>query len=191
MKHKMMVMALALLLFLTACAQTAPPEPPPEPQPGTLAISFNYQKQSGSASNQFAVWIEDLDGNLVKTLYAAKYTAAGGYKVREDSLKVWVAKAMGVTDFDAVAGATPKSGPVRYVWDLTDEGGKAVAPGVYVFNVEGTLRWKDYVLFTGEIAVGGADALAIAEASFFTEKGSAPERGMLTNVRAEYIGGEG
>jgi hypothetical protein len=88
-------------------------------------------------------------------------------------------------DFDAVAGATPRPGPVAFVWDLTYDDGGAVPPGVYKFLVEGTLRWKNYVLYTGEIEVGGADSSAQALAEFADE--TAKECGMITNVKAEYI----
>jgi len=171
-------------LLLAGCAQAGQPEPQAEiGAPGTLTVTFDFERQSGHASNQFAVWIEDTDGNLVKTLYATKFTAKGGYKNRPDSLAAWVARARGVTDFDAVAGATPKSGPLAYVWDLTGEDGGAAPAGTYRFFVEGTLRWKDYVLYTGEIGVGGAGAMTMGVRSSFSES---PESGMIANVRAEY-----
>ena len=59
---------------------------------GEVIITFDYEKQSGSASNQFAVWIEDMDGNYLNTLYATKWTANGGFKSRPDSIAMWVAK---------------------------------------------------------------------------------------------------
>ena len=91
-----------------------------------------------------------------------------------------------MSDFDAVAGATPKSGPVTCVWDLTDEGGNAVPAGVYRFLVEGTLRWKDHVLYTGEIEIGGSHAAAAAVPAFVC-KDDASERGMIGAVTAEYF----
>ena len=193
------MLALLLLLFAACAKQPAAPAPTtqlPEPGGPSLTVSFDYAKQSGTASNQFAVWIEDMDGKLVKTLCATEFTAKGGYKNRPDSIAVWVSKAIGVSDFDAVASATPKSsGEVSYVWDLTDEAGEAVPPGTYKFLVEGTLRWKNYVLCTGEIGIGGADASTQAVAGFaFEGEGrqpaldkSAVETEMITNVKAEYI----
>ena len=35
----------------------------PEAVSGEVIITFDYERQSGSASNQYAVWIEDMDGN--------------------------------------------------------------------------------------------------------------------------------
>ena len=36
---------------------------------GKLKISIDFNRSSTPASNQYAVWIEDMDGNVVKTLF--------------------------------------------------------------------------------------------------------------------------
>ena len=193
MKIKRIGIAALALLLCAACAQT-PAQPPPG-APGTVTISFDFERQSGYASNQFAVWIGGMDGQLIKTLCATEFTAKGGYKNRPGSISTWVGKAMGVSDFDAVASATPKSGAVSYTWDLTDEAGNAVPEGTYMFLVEGTLRWENRVIYAGEIEVGGKNATAEAEPQFtFVGEGNQPaldenasECGMITNVKAEYI----
>jgi len=149
----------------------------PEPEPGTMAaisgevvITFNYEKQSGSASNQYAVWIEDMNGKLINTLYATQWTARGGYKTRPDSIALWVEKSnpasMTQSEVDAVSGATPKTGEQTYLWDLTGLNGETVAPGDYKFFVEGTLRWKNYVLYSGVITVGDTSMTVQADANF-------------------------
>ena len=165
---------------------------------GVVTVSFEYVKQSGSASNQFAVWIEDMDGRLVKTLYATRYTANGGYKNRPDSIALWVGRSglasMDKGDVDAITGATPKAGELSYAWALDDTDGGKVAPGEYRFIVEGTLRWKNYVLYSGVIAVGGAPNMAYAEAKFTYEgsgrqpalSGTSPENSMIGPVTATY-----
>jgi len=196
MKRKFVALALAGLFLLSAgCAkEESTPELAPG-TPGTLTVSFDFKRQSGYSSNQFAVWIGNMDGSLVKTLYATEFTAGGGYKKRPDSIGTWVGKALGVSDFDAVAGATPKSGAVSYTWDLTDEAGNTVPEGTYMFLVEGTLRWMSRVIYWGEIKIGGKNATAEAEQKFtFAGEGNqpaldenAPECLMITNVRAEFI----
>jgi len=203
MKHKHISLALIctlLLLFFASCAKQPPAPQPTEPPPegsGTLTISFDFEKQSGPASNQFAVWIEDKKGNLIKTLCATEFTAKGGWRRRPDSLAIWVGKALDASDFDAVATATPRKNmkPQSFQWDLTDEAGKAVPKGTYLFFVEGTLKWKNYVLYSGEIKIDGAGAIVEATpAFFFAGEGRQPaldenaaECGMITNVLAEYI----
>jgi hypothetical protein len=166
---------------------------------GEIVITFDYEKQSGSASNQFAVWIENMDGQLVKTLYATRYTANGGYKDRPDSIAVWVEKSdlasMQKSDVDAITGATPKAGSLSYTWDLTDADGVLVSPDKYFFMVEGTLRWKNYVLYSGVIDVSAAAVTVTADAEFFYETSdrydaltdNSPENSMISFVTASFV----
>jgi len=184
---------LIALMLVTGCAV------PVEVQRDSdiVSISFDFQKQQGYASNQFAVWVEDMNGNLVKTLYVTKFTAKGGFEQRPDAIPIWVERA-GIAqggEVDAVTGATPKSCNVSFVWDLADESGARVADGMYRYFVEGTLRWKNHVLFAGEITLDGSattseatseytyvasnDADALTEASV--------ENAMITGVTAAYI----
>jgi len=45
----------------------------------SVEISFQFSWQSGYATNQFAVWVEDASGNVVKTLDATSYAATGDW----------------------------------------------------------------------------------------------------------------
>ena len=80
-----MIAVFILLTLLNACAagnrQTETSAPSSDPQAhnettapisisGEVIISLDYERQSGSASNQFAIWIEDMDGNYINTVYA-------------------------------------------------------------------------------------------------------------------------
>ena len=182
-------------VFLTGCAQGKTPDSQAA-QNGTMTVSFDFTKQTGYASNQFAVWIENGSDEYVKTLYATRFTAEGGYQKRPDALSVWVARASLADgeDVDAVTGATPKTGTLRYDWDLTNEQGERVPDGVYRYFVEGTLRWKNRVLYSGEIELNGAPAVsnAIAVYSFEASTESdalseqSPEAGMIGAVSAAY-----
>ena len=189
-----------------SAADELPPGPqnaePPEdegmvaqaPVTGEVVVTLDYEKQSGSASNQYAVWIEDLNGNLIKTLYATRWTANGGYKSRPDSIALWVEKtdlgSMPKSEVDAVSGATPRAGTQSYTWDLTDIDGAMVPPGDYRFFVEGTLRWKNYVLYSGAIPIGSDPSEARGVANFVYEGSDrygaltedSPENNMIANV---------
>jgi hypothetical protein len=96
---------------------------------------------------------------------------------------------------DAITSATPPSGKLSYTWDLTGGDGNAVPDGSYTFVVEGTLRWKNYVLFRGDITIGGESATTTAEAAYHFEASGgndaltadSAEAGMLANVKAEYM----
>ncbi|NLI53422.1 MAG: DUF2271 domain-containing protein [Clostridiales bacterium] len=187
---------MAGLLFIAGCGAPAAADAQ-TPGSDAVVISFDFQKQSGYASNQFAVWIEDADGAFVKTLYATRFTASGGYRQRPDAIPVWVERSglAEMDDVDAITGATPKSGALRFVWDLTDADGERVPDGTYRFFVEGTLRWKNQVLFSGELTLDGSAASAEATPQYAFEASpeqpaltdESPERGMITAVRAEYI----
>ena len=187
---------LAMLVLLCSCAGSTTPEEPSSFESGKVTVTFDFEKQSGYASNQFAVWIEDMDGGFVKTLYATRFTASGGYKNRPDSISEWVRKSslasMKKAEIDAIAGATPKSGSLAYTWDITDAQGNTVPPGAYRFCVEGSLRWKNRVLYSGVIEVGSASDMAEAEAeSIYEGSGSqpaltadSPENNMVGKVTA-------
>ena len=147
---------------------------PPEVLSGEMVIAFEFVKQSGSASNQHAVWIEDMEGNVIRTLFASNWTAAGGYKARPDAIALWVEKSglakMTQEEVDAVSGATPGTGLQTYVWDLLDDSGVIVPPGDYSFFVEGTLRWKNYVLYSGVITLW-AETITVQAIADFTYEG--------------------
>ena len=165
---------------------------------GEVIITFDYKKQSGTASNQFAVWIEDMDGRLIKTLYATRFTANGGYKNRPDSIPLWVEKsglaALTKSETDAITSATPKAGTLSYSWDLTDTNGNMTASGAYRFLVEGSLRWKNRVLYSGMIEIGKHPVTVQAEAEYFYEAAGkqpalaedAPENSMISAVSASF-----
>ena len=167
---------------------------------GQVVISFDYEKISGSASNQYAIWIEDMDGNYINTVFATQWTATGGWKTRPDSIALWVEKS-GITSMpeyyiDAISGATPKATSRQtYSWNLRDINGEAVAPGEYRFFVEGTLRWKNYVLYSGTITIGNSPNEVQAAAEYFykaSDKNAAltsdsPENRMISNVIASFF----
>ena len=72
-----------------------------------VEVDFDYKAMSGFASNQFALWVENENSNVVKTLFATDFTAAKrGYKQREQSLNNWVFAAkpdnMSDTDIDSM-----------------------------------------------------------------------------------------
>ena len=166
---------------------------------GEVAIKFDYEKISGMASNQFAIWIEDMDGNYVNTLYATRWTANGGYESRPDSIASWVSKSklasMPKAKVDAIAGATPNTGNLSYSWDLTDADGESVQSGEYKFFVEGTLRWKNHVVYSGVIALGDAPMTIDANMEFVYEAsdgqaaltGESPENAMIGAVTASFV----
>ncbi len=155
---------------------------------GVLEISFDYKRQGGTGSNQFAVWIEDASGNVVKTLYATRFTAQGGWKKRAESIPQWVAKSgiknMKKDEYDVLTGSTPRAGNLKYTWDGTNQAGQPAAPGVYTVCVEGSLRFANRVLYTGTVTLGGPASESQAASRYWGD--STAERNMIGPVLLTY-----
>lgn len=179
--------------------QDSPAEPdPPVIVSGEVVITFDYVRQSGSASNQFAVWIENMNGDIVKNIYATQWTANGGYRTRPDSIAIWAERSglasMQNSEVDAVSGATPRTDTLTYIWDLTGVDGETVPSGNYMFFVEGTLRWKNFVLYSGVIEISDRPITVQANAEFTYESSDrygaltaeSPENDMIHAVTASF-----
>ena len=142
---------------------------------------------SGFASNQIALWVENDNGDIVKTIFATDFTAVKrGYKKREQSLNNWVATAkpdkMTDSDLDAISSATPKSGAQHFTWDLTDSQGKKVPAGKYFIKLEGTLYAGSNTVYTGTIDTGKAAPGPIEVVLERSEPANPKNATMLQNV---------
>lgn len=157
-----------------------------------LEISFQYEKGGMIGSNQFAIWIEDADGNYVSTLYATNFTARTGHRTRPTSLARWVAKAnpadMSAERIDAISGATPSAGNYVAVWDFTDKNGNRVATATYRYFVEATVSMNDDVLFFGDIDMNNEQWIDAPSPRFSNENNR--HNAMISNVVAVYYPGE-
>jgi hypothetical protein len=162
-------------------------------QPAAAELSFSYTRQSGSGSNQFAVWIEDARGNYVKTLYATRFTATGGWERRPQSILQWVKQSglakLSKPQIDAFTGPTPKPGKLTYRWDGTNQTGAMAPAGEYRLFLEATLRNENRVVYSAVVPVSGNIAGARRNAEVKTEyfgnangAGTA-ERGMIGGVQ--------
>lgn len=179
---------LAALSLFTACGQSAT----------SLEISFDYTKQAGPGSNQFAVWIENEDSEVVKTLFVTHFSALGrsrngepaerGYKYRPSCVHNWVknvnADALTDEQMDSFTGATPsESGLQSFVWDFTDQAGNPVPKGTYKAIIEADLH--DWTLKTFTVEFSKGQKPGVVE---YVEDYSQPDEkyeGMVTNVKFE------
>ena len=156
-------------------------------QASRVEVSFTYTRQRGIGSNQFAVWIEDTQGRYIKTLYATRFTAAGGWQRRKQAIPQWVKQSnlagMSKPQIDALTGPTPNGGALRYYWDGTDSAGRAVPAGEYRVFVEATLRTENRVLYTAAVKLGEKGQVT-AQAQYFGS--GAAERGMIGPVTVTY-----
>ena len=162
-----------------------------------LEVSFNSQRQQGPGSNQYAVWIENENGEVVKTLFVTSFTTKGrvrgneqpmrGYVKRPACVPAWVkaAKANDLTDqqLDAVTGATPQaSGTQTFTWDFTDREGKSVPKGTYKVLVEATLFNASTITYSGTFSTQDK-AGNVSLTSQLTEPDE-KHKDMVTDVKA-------
>jgi hypothetical protein len=157
--------------------------------PGSVDIRYVLFRIPKIASNQLAVWIEDGEGSYLKTVYAARFTAGGGFRRRPHALPEWVRVSnwenASASEVAAVSGATQKPGEQHLVWDCTDGNGYPVPAGTYVYKIEGNIYWENRVIWQGRIEVGEVKNSSIAQASYFPA-GAAEKGVLLEDVRAVF-----
>ncbi|MCL2196569.1 MAG: DUF2271 domain-containing protein [Treponema sp.] len=183
MKKITFIIPLTVLILTSISAQQTAP---------AAEITFNYTRLTGSASNQFAVWIEDANGQHVKTLYATRWTATGGFSRRPTSIPLWVKQSnlagMTKAQVDAFSSATPKTGAVSYNWDGTNVKGAAVPAGDYTLVLEATLRWENQVYYRAPISIGKGSANAQVSVEYTAgERDTTAERAMIGDVKVRAL----
>jgi hypothetical protein len=125
------------------------------PATGELAVSFTFAPAAsgGRIENPYiAVWVEDADGNLVKTISLWYKQSAKGTRYLSD-LRAW-SSSSGQTVDVATSGATRVAGDYTVVWDGTDLAGDAVAQGDYVLYIEAAREHGPYEITSTPITVG-------------------------------------
>ena len=156
---------------------------------GVLNIYVDYERQPGPGSNQWAVWIEDSVGTLVKTLFVTRFIADGGY-IPRPCTPLWVSKAnpesLSQEAIDAFAGATPLSGMQTYVLDLTGADGNPVGAGTYTVRVEATIYGANEVIYQTPVTIKCKKGWQISPEPFYTS-GDETNRGMIRSVGVEYL----
>ena len=174
---------------LTSCNKSKDAPAAASSPKAILKINVDYEKQPGHGSNQWAVWIENANEELVKTIYVTAFTADGGYIPRPACMPIWVSKAepsnLSGEIIDSFSGATPTSGLQTYVWDLTDNEGNPVEKGTYIFIVEATLFGDSEAIFKAPITIGDKETSVTAEPLFTSEDDKNKE--MIKSVSAEYL----
>jgi tetratricopeptide (TPR) repeat protein len=110
---------------------------------------------------QTAVWIEDSEGEFIKTVYVSGFS--GQAKERQVNLPVW-AQSSEFADVDAITGASIDLGHHIYIWDLSDYAGKKVGSGQYKILVE-VAYWPSmqYQRVEAPIVIGKGAARKVVE----------------------------
>lgn len=161
----------------TTEAEPAPAEPGTTALPagGELIVAFTYEAaDSGRVLNPYiAVWLEDVDGNLIDTisLWFLQQQPKGHRWL--DDLRLWyVASDQGADT--TMSSATRTAGSYTVAWDGTDLTGSPLAAGDYVLYIEAAREHGPYSVTSVPITLdGGPLSVAI------------PENGELTTASAE------
>jgi hypothetical protein len=126
MKYSILATWILLFALISAQGQT----------PGTLSVSASTSSTGGNYApkNIVAIWVEDEQGNFVKTLLAYAQT-------RKTHLNTWEASTTAAgspfNTVDAITGATKTSHATRTcTWDATDVNGNIVPDGTYRLRME-------------------------------------------------------
>ena len=187
-KFLSLAMVASLLFAATSCAQKA----------SSVEISFNYERQDGPGSNQYAVWVENAQGQVVRTLFVTSYTTKGrargdeelvrGYIKRPNCVPTWVktVKANDLSDeeMDAFTGATPQnSGVQTFTWDLKDQNGVNVPKGTYTINVEATLIFESIVKYQASFSTSDEVEKSLTFTRTITKEDET-HGGMISDVKA-------
>lgn len=143
-----------LALGATCHAQTTPPAA--GGPVGTIQVTFLFMPPTTiDPTYHTAMWLEDKDGKLVKTLYVSQELSAGEYKsgnVCPDWVKLAKWGETAKADVDAVTAPTPNVGSEARTFDLAHYG---ITPGTYTFKFQMHVLERHNVLFRGTVTVGG------------------------------------
>jgi tetratricopeptide (TPR) repeat protein len=114
---------------------------------------------------QTAIWIEDEQGNFIKTVYVSGF--AGYVKERQITLPIW-ANSSNFMDADGITGASIDIGHHIYFWDLKDYHGKQIKPGQYVVKIE-VSHWPSmqYQLAAATVELGKKKTKSILQEGNF------------------------
>jgi len=132
-----------------------PVQAAPAAATGQLTVTFLYMPPTElEPTYHTAMWLEDKDGKLVKTLFVSNELSNQEYKVGY-ACPDWVKQASWEKAekpaVDAVTGPTPNVGNGAFAFDLGQLG---IAPGTYVFNFQVHLAEKYNVRFRGTFNAG-------------------------------------
>ena len=144
---------------------TTPPDTAPAPDTvaaaafpagGELLIDFTFTAMSSGErihNPYIAVWVEDLDGNLVDTVSLWYDTGGRGTRWLR-TLRQWSELTGEIVD-PTSSGATRSAGMYTVAWDGVDADGVPIAPGTYQLFVEAAREDGPYELSSAIVDFDG------------------------------------
>ncbi|MCX6544518.1 MAG: DUF2271 domain-containing protein [Acidobacteria bacterium] len=181
------------LLLLFACGPSLNGQAVPQraAQPlaasGTLYVAYFYlPPTSVEPTYHTAMWLEDMQGRLVKTLFVSQELSNGEYKLGQacpDWVKLAHWEKAPKPEVDAVTAPTPNVGAEEKIFDLAALG---VPPGTYQFKFQVHITEQYNVLHYGQIAVGPANAQAKIEIAYGPGKLAVTDQ-FVRDVEVRYV----
>jgi len=158
-----------------------------QPAQGTLEISFLFNNAQGVVpSYQLAIWLEDLQGKYVKTLFVSNWLAGAGIGL-DVVCPDWVRQAnwdkVEEEEFDATTRPTPPIGSNTLKFNCPE---RKIAAGSYRFSVQAHIVENYNILYRGTILIGKDSSEGVGEA-FFSPKRHPMASDILNGVRARYL----
>ena len=131
----------------------------PAAQAGTVHVSFLFMPPTSvEPTYHTAMWLEDAQGKLVKTLYVSTELSNQEFKLGL-ACPDWAKQAhwekAPKAEVDAVTAPTPNVGSASFGFDLAALG---VPPGTYRFKLQVHITDKANVLHTGTFVAGTVNA---------------------------------
>ncbi len=121
--------------------------PPPVPDTARAVISFTYTVLSGWGllrNPHIAVWVEDLQGHLVRTVSVTDREGV-------NTMAQWY-EALGTTE--TTTSSTKPAGSHSVEWDLTSDDGTRVPEGDYYVCIEASRDEGPYELILHRVSFG-------------------------------------
>ncbi len=158
---------------------------------GKLVVSFLYMPPSEiEPTYHTAMWLEDKDGKMVKTLFVSQELSVNEYK-QGIACPTWIKQSSWAkadkSVVDAVTGPTPNVGSGTMSFDLNQLG---IAPGSYRFCFQVHIVDKYNVLFRGAVDVGQAAQEVKIEELYSPNKPGASHE-IVRDVYVQYVPAEG
>jgi hypothetical protein len=139
---------------------TVAPSGPEFDQTKELAVAFSYVPERGGRilNPYIAVWIENGDGLLIRTVHLT-FQSGKGVKWLPDLREWWRADQMrillgGVDQASTISSPTRVPGSWKVAWDGKAADGTVVRQGSYVLMIEAARERGPYELIRKELTIG-------------------------------------
>ena len=150
----------------------------------TIELSFQLKNpEAFTSSDQMIVWIEKTDKSYVKTLFVSEYMAYGGFNL-DYICPDWPERSgwekISNDKFDAVTGATPGPGDVKFEFIVDND---SIPDGEYKIFIEVHLSEKYNELYSSTINLSDRKCIHELNVSFVPEKYPKANGSHLSDVR--------